>query len=192
MATGREHFALDWIKDDLLESLNQARTALDDFAESSDETRLRVCLTSLHQVHGTLVMLDLKGVTLLADHLEQLAQAMYDDRLQDSRGAGQALMQGILELPGYLDELQRGGADSVAPVLSSVNAMRTLLGLEALPDMPSSLSGQQADEESITQFNLIDGADKAKRVRAAYQNVLLLILKGEDRSSAVETGALAT
>ena len=42
MATAREHFALDWIKADLLETLNEARIALDDYAEQSgDETRLR-------------------------------------------------------------------------------------------------------------------------------------------------------
>ena len=77
MASPREHFALDWIKSDLLETLNGARTALDDHAEQGgDVSRLRACLSGVHQVHGTLVMLELKGVTLLADHLEQLAQAL--------------------------------------------------------------------------------------------------------------------
>ena len=32
MPTGGEHFALDWIKGDLLETLNEARIALDDYA----------------------------------------------------------------------------------------------------------------------------------------------------------------
>ena len=110
MATAGEHFALDWIKGDLLETLNEARVALDDFAElGGDETRLRTCLTGLHQVHGTLVMLEFEGVTLLADYLEQLAQAMHDGRIDDMPAAGQVLMQGILELPGYLDDLQAGG-----------------------------------------------------------------------------------
>ena len=68
MPTSREHFALDWIKSDLLETLNEARISLDDYAEMADETRMRACLTGLHQVHGTLVMLELKGVTQLADH----------------------------------------------------------------------------------------------------------------------------
>ena len=89
MATAREHFALDWIKADLLETLNDARVALDDYAEQAgDETRMRACLTGLHQVHGTLVMLELKGVTQLADHLEQLAQAMLGGQVTDTAGAG--------------------------------------------------------------------------------------------------------
>ena len=53
MATGREHFALDWIKSELLETLNDARQALEAYVESDrDETLMRACLTGLHQVHS--------------------------------------------------------------------------------------------------------------------------------------------
>ena len=37
MTTAREHFALDWIKADLLETLNDARIALDEYAEQGRE-----------------------------------------------------------------------------------------------------------------------------------------------------------
>ncbi|MGD8832381.1 MAG: Hpt domain-containing protein, partial [Pseudomonadales bacterium] len=117
MAKSREHFALDWIKGELLETLNGAREALEAFVESDrDETRMRACLTGLHQVHGTLVMLELAGVTLLADHLEQLAQKMLTADVVDEHAAAQVLMQGILELPGHLEEIQAGGSDSVRVV----------------------------------------------------------------------------
>ena len=112
MANSREHFALDWIKGELLETLNGAREALEAFVESDrDETRMRACLTGLHQVHGTLVMLELAGVTLLADHLEQLAQKMLSATVADETASSQLLMQGILELPGHLEEIQSGGHD---------------------------------------------------------------------------------
>ena len=72
MPKGGEHFALDWIKGELEETLDQARHALESYAESGDEDtgRMRLCLTQLHQVHGTLVMLGLEGVSLLADEME--------------------------------------------------------------------------------------------------------------------------
>jgi chemosensory pili system protein ChpA (sensor histidine kinase/response regulator) len=124
MASAREHFALDWIKSDLLETLNDARLALDDYAEQGgEETRLRACLTSLHQVHGTLLMLELKGVTLLADHLERAAQALLNGTVRETGECSQALMQGILELPGYLDELQRGSDDEEGTFLPLVNEL---------------------------------------------------------------------
>ena len=185
MPTSREHFALDWIKSDLLETLNEARTSLDDYAEMADETRMRACLTGLHQVHGTLVMLELKGVTQLADHLEQLAQAMLAGQITDPTASGQALMQGILELPGYLDELQRGGEDSASVSIDLVNEIRGMLGLEALNDGAGANLSEGASDEVIARFNAIGGPEKVARMRSAYQNVLLSILKGDDRAQAV-------
>lgn len=188
MATAREHFALDWIKADLLETLNDARIALDDYAEQgNDETRMRACLTGLHQVHGTLVMLELKGVTQLADHLEQLAQAMLAKSVKDEAASGQALMQGILELPGYLDELQRGADDNVSTSMPLVNEIRELLQQAPLVDPAGASLREGASDQVVARFNAIGGPEKVIRIRSAYQNVLLSILKGEDRSAAVGT-----
>ena len=187
MASSREHFALDWIKSDLLETLNQARVALDEYAEQgADETRLRACLTNLHQVHGTLVMLELEGVTLLADHLEQLAQGMLSGAVK-SRAADQTLMQGILELPGYLDELQRGSEDSTSAFVPLVNEIRALLELEQMPDRAGASLTQGASDDVVQRFLDIDGPGKVAKMRSAYQNVLLSILKGEERSAAMVT-----
>ncbi|MDH3643934.1 MAG: hypothetical protein OES38_17650, partial [Gammaproteobacteria bacterium] len=188
MATGREHFALDWIKSELLETLNESRQALEAYAESDrDETRMRTCLTCLHQVHGTLVMLELSGVTLLADHLERLAQQLLNGAVEDETGAGQSLMQGILELPGYLDEIQRGLADSTEPMMPLVNEIRRRLGEAPLDGSAGVAELGAASEAAIERFEGIDGIDKARKIRAAYQQVLLSILKGEDRARAVQT-----
>jgi len=188
MAKGREHFALDWIKSELLETLNGSREALEAYAESDrDETRMRTCLTCLHQVHGTLVMLELAGATLLADHLERLAQQLLNGLIDDEQGAGQSLMQGILELPGYLDEIQRGLPDSTEPMMPLVNEIRRRLGEPPLEISAAVTELGVASEAALERFEGIDGSDKAKKIRAAYQQVLLSILKGEDRARAVQT-----
>lgn len=188
MSTPREHFALDWIRSDLLQTLEEARASLEIYAENDDATRMRMCLTALHQLHGTLLMLELDGVTCLADHLEQLAQRLTTDSVSPASDAEQYLMQGILELPGYLDDLHKGGRDSRTPMLPLVNDIRRLIDLEAL-DMPAGSVDlhRQAPSESIDRFGEIDGVGKVKRIRAAYQQVLLSILKGEDKPSAVAT-----
>ncbi|MFV2089673.1 MAG: Hpt domain-containing protein, partial [Pseudomonadales bacterium] len=187
MAKSREHFALDWIKSELLETLNGAREALEVFVESDrDETRMRACLTGLHQVHGTLIMLELSGVTLLADHLEQLAQKMLADQVEDEPGASQTLMQGILELPGHIDEIQRGAPDKLQNVVLLVNEVRGHLGQAAivLENDVTAISGE-APESALTRFADINGVEKARKIRAAYQQVLLSILKGEDLAGSV-------
>lgn len=187
MANSREHFALDWIKGELLETLNDARQALEAFVESDrDETRMRACLTGLHQVHGTLVMLELTGVTLLADHLEQLAQKMLTQAVEDEPGAAQVLMQGILELPGHLEEIQAGGADTTRGVAGLVNEIRSHLGAAPLAfDSDVASIARSASAESLDRFQEIDGAEKTRKIRAAYQQVLLSILKGEPVSGSV-------
>jgi chemosensory pili system protein ChpA (sensor histidine kinase/response regulator) len=179
MATSQDNFALDWIKGELFETLNDAREALDAYVESArDETRMRACLTSLHQVHGTLVMLELEGVTLLADHLERLAQDMLNGKVEDESAASQTLMQGILELPGHIEELQQGQPDTVQSVIKLVNEAREHLGQEALGTGVAQLGN--ASDSSLSRFEQIEGVEKARKIRAAYQQVLLSILKGED------------
>ncbi|MCZ6855723.1 MAG: hypothetical protein O7G86_17560, partial [Gammaproteobacteria bacterium] len=180
MSTGREHIALEWIRSGLLEKLDESRQALEAYAESDqDETRMRVCLTCLHQVHGTLIMLELRGVTLLAEHLERLAQELLDNTPDDETAAGH-LMQGILELPGYVDEIQRGAADSRQPMLPLVNEIRAYLGEEPIesarkgPEITASVS-----TSALARFEKIDGTSKIKKIRSAYQQVLLSIIKGE-------------
>ena len=187
MAKGREHFALDWIKSELLETLNDSRQALEAYVDSdNDETRMRACLTGLHQVHGTLVMLELQGVSLLADHLERVAQELHNGSIQAESSAAQSLMQGILELPGHIDEIQRGQPDSVRPVAQLVNELRRHIG-----EAPLVPKGDYADitgsasEEALKRFAGIGGIDKAKKIRAAYQQVLLSILKGDDVAGSV-------
>jgi len=186
MPTGRDHFALDWIKADLLELLNDVRVALDAYAEQDDETRLPVCLSGMQQVHGTLVMLELKGVTLLADHLAQLAQAMVSGEVADPAAASQILVQGILELPGYLEELGQGADDGVGAFIPLVNDARALLGVEGLQDPAGPSLLEPPANSVIERFAEIDGPAKVARIRSVYQNVLLSILKGEDRSKAID------
>ncbi|MFB3106558.1 MAG: hypothetical protein ACE1ZA_16770, partial [Pseudomonadales bacterium] len=136
--------------------------------------------------------LELHGVTLLADHLQRLAQKLLDsnsdDHSPDEAAAGQSLMQGILELPGYLDEIQRGGTDSRQPMLPLVNEIRELLGEELIESAQKFIDiSANASTSALDRFESINGIDKAKKIRSAYQQVLLSIIKGENLQLALDT-----
>jgi chemosensory pili system protein ChpA (sensor histidine kinase/response regulator) len=188
MTAGREHFALDWLKDELDETLKVARQALESYSESGrDATRMRNCLTALHQVHGTLLMLELTGVTVLSDELEQLAQAMHDGVVVDLDAAQQLLMQGILQLPAHLEEIQKGLPDTRRSVLVLANDIRLARGEQGFSDAASLTPSElllPADDEALDRFDQIDGADKARKIRGAFQQVLLSLLKGRGREDA--------
>ncbi len=198
MATSRERFALDWIQGELMDTLNSARSGLESYAEALDADgngpahagadELRECVDALHQVHGTLVMLELKGVTLLADHLERVAARIMDGGVADVAAASQILMQGILELPAYLEELQSGLPDSETSMIPMINELRRHLGEPALEAAGSGINLHRvADDAAIRRFDAIDGIGKTRKIRAVYQQVLLTVLKGGDLRAAVET-----
>ena len=100
MGDRHDYVALDWVKGEISETLNQARQALEAFVENpGDSTRLRFCLTYIHQVHGTLQMVEFYGAALLAEEMEKLAQALMHGSASREGEALDVLMQAILQLP---------------------------------------------------------------------------------------------
>ena len=68
MSDRHDYLALDWVRGEIQETLNQAQQALEAFVDNpNDSTRMRFCQTHLHQVCGTLQMVEFYGAALLAD-----------------------------------------------------------------------------------------------------------------------------
>ena len=100
MSATQDYVALEWIRGELSNTLQQAQVALEAVAESSDDaSSMRACLTSIHQVHGTLKMVQLEGPTQLAAEMEQVAQSLMNSSVPDVPSAQETLMQAILQLP---------------------------------------------------------------------------------------------
>src|SRR5690554_4687276 len=96
MGDRHDYVALEWVKGEIAETLKQARHALEEFVENpEDSTRLSFCLTYVHQVHGTLQMVEFFGAALLAEEMEQLAQALLENRVNSLTEALEVLMQAI-------------------------------------------------------------------------------------------------
>ena len=100
MGDRHDYVALEWVKGEIAETLKQARQALEAFVENpQDSTRMRFCLTYVHQVHGTLQMVEFYGAALLAEEMEQLARALLDESVASQAEALEVLMQAILQMP---------------------------------------------------------------------------------------------
>ena len=70
MSAQQDSVALDWIKGEVRETLLQAQQALDSVAESpGDSTSMRECLTAIHQVHGTLKMVEIISPLLFENNI---------------------------------------------------------------------------------------------------------------------------
>ncbi|XOV86114.1 MAG: Hpt domain-containing protein [Pseudomonadota bacterium] len=188
MSARQDFVALDWIKGEISQTLDQAQHALEAVAESPDDaSSMRACLTHLHQVHGTLRMVELLGPTQLSGEMEELAQALLSDEVPDIPRAQEMLMQAILQMPGYLDRIQRDQRDMPEVIRPIVNGLRLARGAEKLAGTPAepegfNLTGFSALPAAavLTAFAAAGGESTLKKLRSRYQQSLVALLKKED------------
>ncbi|MDF9441060.1 response regulator [Stenotrophomonas acidaminiphila] len=127
------HAALGWVKPELDETLRQARSEIEYFVEDpADASRMRFCAGYLHQVQGTLRMVELYAPAMVAEELELLADAVRDGAVPDRDEACATLMRGTVLLPDYLERLQNGHRDIpivLLPLLNEIRAARAAEGI---------------------------------------------------------------
>jgi chemosensory pili system protein ChpA (sensor histidine kinase/response regulator) len=129
------HAALGWVKPELDETLRQARNEIEYFAEEpSDTSRMRFCAGYLHQVQGTLRMVELYAPAMVAEELELLAQAVQVGEVADRDEACAMLMRGTVLLPDYLERLQNGHRDIPIVLLPLLNEIRATRGEPGLSE----------------------------------------------------------
>lgn len=186
MGDRHDYVALDWVKGEISETLNQARQALEAFVENpGDSTRLRFCLTYIHQVHGTLQMVEFYGAALLAEEMEKLAQALMHGTTSREGEALDVLMQAILQLPTYLDRVQSGRRDLPLVLLPLLNDMRTARGENLLSEnalfTPDVDTGSPADgAERLDNFAADETVRQLRKLRQAMQIAHAGIIRNQD------------
>ena len=191
MSANQDFVALDWIKADISETLEQAQHALESYAElGQDSSSIRTCLTSLHQVHGTLKMVQIEGPTDMALEMEAVAQALMNETVPDQGAAQEVLMQSILQMPGYLDRIQRDQQDIPDFVATVVDNLRVSRGAERLNRSASGSKSNSAavafnldllsaptPAETIGFYKNQNGPETARKLRLRYQQSLMALLK---------------
>ncbi len=123
------HAALGWVKPELDETLRQVRNEVEYFVEDpADGSRMRFCAGYLHQVQGTLRMVELYAPAMVAEEMEQLANAVGAGQVPDRDEACATLMRGSVLLPDYLERLQNGHRDIPIVLLPLLNEIRAARG----------------------------------------------------------------
>lgn len=192
MADTNEQLALSWVRKEINKSLDQARQGLEAFAENeSDVTQIRFCISCLHQVRGTLQMLEFHGASLFAEEMEHLAQAISEGKFVARDKALEVLMASMLQLPSYLDRVQEGRKDLPVILLPLLNELRTSRGASAVSESaifapqiagiepPTSASGKK-------QVDAGKFAELAKKFRVHYQKGLLGVIKGSNVKEGIQ------
>lgn len=182
---------LQWVKSEIDETLKQAQTSLEAYVEdTADESQIRFCINYLHQVHGTLQMVELHGAALAVEEMEKLSQAIFDDNVNNKDDAYETLMRGILQVPDYLEHLLAGNADMpvvLLPLLNDIRAARNeaLLSEGALftPDLTVAAPAAEFEATSGEEGGL---PALARKLRHNYHLGLLSWFKNKNPKTGLQ------
>ena len=181
MAQEIDYSTLKWVKDEIDESLKQTRQALETYVENPDDkTQIRFCATYLHQIYGTLQMVEIYGGALLAEEMESLCNALLADKIAQKDEAYDVLMRAILQLPSYLEHIERGEPDQPVILLPLLNDLRSVRGDHLLSDnafFAPNLAVQPPTEPVKEAKTAPDIKQYAKKLRTVYQASLVGIYR---------------
>ncbi|MCK9238142.1 MAG: Hpt domain-containing protein [Thiopseudomonas sp.] len=186
MGERHDYVALEWVKGEIAETLKQARQALEDYVENpEDSSRLSFCLTYIHQVHGTLQMVEFFGAALLAEEMEKLSQALLDNNVPNLNEALEVMMQAILQLPLYLERIQTARRDLPMVILPLLNDLRAARDEKLLSETSLFNPAQLPERQPLTQANLdqLDAQDLPallRKLRQLQQVSLVGLLRNQD------------
>ena len=102
---------LSWVMGEIREALNRSRTAVQEAATQDADTQatsLRHAKSYLHQAHGALQIVDVDGVAIITETVEDLLERVESGQLQLNPGLAQAIGNGYQALTEYLEELLSG------------------------------------------------------------------------------------
>ncbi len=177
---------LTWVKQELDDTLKQSQQALEAYVEdTSDKSQMRFCASYLHQVQGTLRMVELYGAAMVVEEMERLALGLLDGQVKQADDAYTVLMRGMVQLPDYLERLQGGHRDIPIVLLPLLNDLRACRGEKLLsetslfsPDLGAPLPASAAGARSVVPQPMV--AANGGRLRLAFQFGLLKWFKGDD------------
>ncbi len=182
---------LQWVKSEIDETLKQAQASLEAYVEdTADESQMRFCINYLHQVHGTLQMVELHGAALAIEEMEKLSKAIFDNKVNNKDDAYETLMRGILQVPDYLEHLLAGNPDMpvvLLPLLNDIRAARN----EALLSEGALFTPDLNVAAPVAEFSVDSGEDGglsalARKLRHNYHLGLLSWFQNKNPKAGLE------
>lgn len=181
MAERHDYVALEWLKGEIAETLTQARQALQEHARTPDGTAMDRCLDRVHQVHGSLQMIEFYGAALLAEEIEQLTLAVQQHRVGHSAEALELLDQAMIQLPAYLDRILEARRDLPLVVLPLLNDLRSARGESLLSETslfaPQLVRVPELDAEELARRNNPELPNLLRKLRQTLQAALAGLMR---------------
>lgn len=175
---------LEWLIEEVEASLNLAYEALESYlADSSDEAQIRYCLSYLHQIHGSLKIVECHGPLLLAEEMEALAESILERQVKNITDACDVMVQAILKLPAYLRQVMSSRRDQPETLLLLLNELRAVRGEALISETvffsPDMTAAQKLSTPYNRQPDQIAMSNLLRKLRQMYQFALAGVVKDE-------------
>lgn len=185
-----DYTTLKWVKNEIQESLKQTQQTLEAYVEDTgDSTQIRFCATCLHQVYGTLQMVEIHGAALLAEEMEKVANALLNDEIAQKDDAFDVLMTAIIQLPSYLESLERGQPDMPVVLTPLLNDLRAARGEPLLSEnafFSPDLTITPPEKQLVPGRNYPDIQAYARKLRPIFQVSLLSWFRDTDTAAGLK------
>lgn len=136
MAEQRDYIGLDWVEGEVKATLTETRQSLEQYAEfNGDASYLTQCQTRMQQIVSTMKMLEQHGARLLTEEVLELLFSMNDRPVAEVQEHLVVVMQSLLLLPDYLEQVSRSGRDQPQKLKPILRQMRKLRDQSSLNDV---------------------------------------------------------
>ena len=120
-----DYATLRWVKEGMDETILLARQALEEYVQAGFRgDGIQEYLKYVHQLLGTLRMVQVYGAGMLAEEMERVAKLLAEGELRGNERLVESLMLGLIQLPPYLNRLEKGEPDIPLVLLPAMNDLR--------------------------------------------------------------------
>lgn len=181
--------SLNLVQNELVATIEQSALHLEEFSrDRHNADLLQNCIDGIKQISGTLSLIQLRGVDMLA---QELLEHITDIPLGDEPGTDrrlEALTSAFFILPRYLEYCLQTSRSLAVLLIPHINQLRQLRKVPPLPEsyfypleVCFPVLGPAPDDLSLGE----DLTKVGRRLRHMYQTGLVKVLQGKPQRSAL-------
>jgi chemosensory pili system protein ChpA (sensor histidine kinase/response regulator) len=183
---------LSWVMVEIREALGRSKTALYEALvqdAESQATALRHAKTYLHQAHGALQIVDVDGVAIITETVEDLLERSESGKLILNEDIAQAISNAYQALLEYLDELLSGAPHQPVRLFPYYRSLLEARGAERIH--PADLFFPNlAVRPQLPPLTPPDKPIEYLALRKRFERALLPFIKSTDRAAELANAAL--
>jgi len=176
---------LSWVMGEVREAITNAGKMLTDALAQDTETRPTTLLHAksyLHQAHGALQIVDIDGVSIVTETIEELLERLQSNQLEMTQGNVEVIVDAFHAVLRYLEDLLSGSPHQPVRLFPYYRALLELKGAERIHPadlfFPSLSAKEQIPELAVSSKAV---AVSYTGLRQRFEKLLLTVLTSKDK-----------